>query len=454
MEGSLICLIPILVGLILAAITKNAIFSLLIGAVTGCVILGGGSVSGSYNTFIDILFQVLMNADTVWVTVLIALFGGLILLMRKSGAVMGFSGFTERVVNTRKKSMLATWILGIIIFIDDYLNNLAVGTVMANLTDKYKVSREMLTFLVTSTGATVCALMPMSSWGAFMMGQMDSTEMAADLSPMEMFVKTMPFIIYCWLSVIMVPLIIFKAVPLFGPMKKAEILAADSERRVLAGGQEIAEEEIDVPQEKRRAINFAVPIVVLAAIVIGTGDMTIGIIAANIIAVIMLAVQKIKSLLQSFNLIVDGMTEMFSMILLLVISYALNEVNARMGVTEYVINSLAPYISPSMFALFTFIIVTLLAFGTGTFWGVAIVAFPVMIPMAQSMGADVFLVAGAIISGVTVGAHTCFYGDTVILACSTTKVNTVDYSKCAIPICAVSIVLSMIFFVVCGFILG
>ena len=146
MEGSLICLVPILVGLILAAITKNAIFSLLIGAVTGCVILAGGSISGSYNTFIDILYQVLMNADTVWVTVLIALFGGLILLMRKSGAVMGFSGFAERVVNTRKKSMLATWILGIIIFIDDYLNNLAVGTVMANLTDKYKVSREMLTF--------------------------------------------------------------------------------------------------------------------------------------------------------------------------------------------------------------------------------------------------------------------------------------------------------------------
>ena len=350
--------------------------------------------------------------------------------------------------------MLATWILGIIIFIDDYLNNLAVGTVMANLTDKYKVSREMLTFLVTSTGATVCALMPMSSWGAFMMGQMDSTGMAEGLSPMEMFVKTMPFIIYCWLSVIMVPLIIFKVVPLFGPMKKAERLAANSERPVLAGGQEIAEEEIDVPQEKRRAINFAVPIVILAAIVIGTGDMTVGIIVANIIAVIMLAAQKIKSLLQSFNLIVDGMTEMFSMILLLVISYGLNEVNARLGVTEYVINSLAPYISPSMFALFTFIIVTLLAFGTGTFWGVAIVAFPVMIPMAQSIGADVFLVAGAIISGVTVGAHTCFYGDTVILACSTTKVNTVDYSKCAIPICAISIVLSMVFFVVCGFILG
>ena len=84
MEGSLICLVPILVGLILAAITKNAIFSLLIGAVTGCVILAGGSISGSYNTFIDILYQVLMNADTVWVTVLIALFGGLILLMRKS----------------------------------------------------------------------------------------------------------------------------------------------------------------------------------------------------------------------------------------------------------------------------------------------------------------------------------------------------------------------------------
>lgn len=453
MESSLICLVPILVGLILAVITKNGIFSLSIGCFMGCVILAGGSLGGSYKLFIEIVYEVMMDNDTVWLLVLIALFGGLILLMRQSGGVMGFAKVAEKVVNTRKKSMLATWVLGIVIFIDDYLNNLAVGTVMSSLTDKYKVSREMLTFLVTSTGATVCAILPMSSWGAFMIGQMDSVKMAEGLSPMEMFVKTMPYIIYCWLSIIMVLLIIFKIVPLFGPMKKAENLALHSDRPVLAGGQEIEAEEIDVPVEKRRAINFLVPIVVLSGVVIGTGDMTMGIVIANLIAIIMLAIQKIKSVMQSVNLIIGGMNEMFTMILLSIIAYMLNGVNSRLGVTEYVINSLSPYVPAPLFALFTFIVISLLAFGTGTFWGVSVIAFPVMIPMAQSIGANVFLVAGALISGAVVGAHTCFYGDTVILACSTTKVNTVDYSKCAIPICAISIVLSMIFFIICGFIL-
>jgi len=452
MEYGIISLVPMLAGLILAVITRNAIVSLFVGGIIGCIIVADGSVSESYNLFINTLYEQIANPDIVWLAVLIAFFGGLIILLRQSGSVMGFTKIAEKVVNTRKKSMFATYVLGIVIFIDEYLNNLVVGTAMSALTDKFKVSREMLTFLVTSTGATVCAFLPMSSWGAFMMGQMDAVNMAPGMTPTEQFIKTMPFIFYGILSVILVPLIILKIVPLFGPMKKAEQLALNSDA-IIIDGEEVVPEGSDIPESKRRIINFLVPIVILTAIVIATGDMTIGILAANLAAIIMLAVQKIKSIMESCALILNGMTEMFEMIILCIVSYFLNAMNAQLGLTDFLINSLAPHISPSMFALFAFLVTFVLAFGTGTFWGIAVVAFPILVPMAQAIGTNVFLVAGAIISGVTMGAHTCFFGDTVILACSTTKVNTLDYSKCAIPICAIPCVITMILYIICGIIL-
>ena len=452
MEYGIISLIPMLVGLILAVITRNAIVSLFAGGIVGCVIVAGGSVSETYDLFINTLYEQIANPDIVWLSVLIAFFGGLIVLLRQSGSVMGFTKIAEKVVNTRKKSMFATYILGIVIFIDEYLNNLVVGTAMSALTDKFKVSREMLTFLVTSTGATVCAFLPMSSWGAFMMSQMEAVKMAPGMTPTEQFIKTMPFIFYGILSVILVPLLILKIVPLFGPMKKAEQLALQA-NAVIIDGEEVEPEGGDIPENKRRIINFLVPIVILTAIVIVSGDMTIAILAANLSAIIMLAVQRIKTVIQSCGLILNGMTEMFEMIILCIVSYFLNAMNAQLGLTDFLINSLAPHISPSMFALFTFLVTFVLAFGTGTFWGIAVVAFPILIPMAQALDANVFLVAGAIISGVTMGAHTCFFGDTVILACSTTKVNTLDYSKCAIPICAIPCAITMLLYIICGIIL-
>ncbi len=452
MDYGIISLVPMVTALILAVLTRDAVLSLFLGAVVGCIILAGGSPMESYNTMIGILYEQFTSADFIWLAVIIAFFGGLILLLRKSGSVLGFAKVAERVVNTRKKSMFATYILGIIIFIDEYLNNLVVGTAMSAITDKFKVSREMLTFLVTSTGATVCAFLPMSSWGVFMGGQMEAVDMVPGMTATQMFMHTMPFIFYGIISVVLIPLIILKIVPIYGPLKKAEERALASDT-VLVGGEEIEIEGNDVPEEKRRLVNFLIPIIILSGIVILNGDMTIAIMVTVVITVILLAVQKIKGLLESCGLIMEGMTEMFSMIVLVGVSYMLNAVNAQLGMTDFVINSFTSHIPTAMFALFTFIVTFVLAFGTGTFWGIALVAFPILIPAAQAIDANVFLTAGAIISGVTMGAHTCFFGDTVILACSTTKVNTMDYSKCAIPICAIPCVVTMILYIVCGIVL-
>ncbi len=452
MEYGFVSLIPMLTALILAVITREAVLSLFLGGVVGCVILAGGNPAESYQTFIGTLYEQFTSDDFIWLAVIIAFFGGLILLLRKSGSVLGFAKVAEKVVNTRKKSMFATYILGIIIFIDEYLNNLVVGTAMSAITDKFKVSREMLTFIVTSTGATVCAFLPMSSWGVFMGGQMEAVNMVPGMGATQMFLRTMPFIFYGILSVVLVPLLILKIVPLYGPLKKAEEKALHAETAA-AEGTVLEMEGDDVPEEKRRLVNFLVPILILAAIVIVNGDMTIAIIVTVVITVLLLAVQKIKSLLESCSLIMEGMTEMFSMIVLVGVSYMLNAVNAQLGMTDFVINSFTSHIPAAMFALFTFLVTFVLAFGTGTFWGIAIVAFPILIPAAQALGANVFLTAGAVISGVTMGAHTCFFGDTVILACSTTRVNTMEYSKCAMPICAIPCVLTMILYVVCGIIL-
>lgn len=452
MDYGIISLIPMLTALVLAILTRDAVLSLFLGAVIGCILLAGGNPINSYQIFINTLYEQFTSSDFIWLAVIIAFFGALIVLLRKSGSVLGFAKVAERVVNTREKSMFATYILGIIIFIDEYLNNLVVGTAMSAITDKFKVSREMLTFLVTSTGATVCAFLPMSSWGVFMGGQMEAVDMVPGMSATQMFVRTMPFIFYGILSVILVPLLILKIVPIYGPLKKAEEHAMCSDT-IINAYDETMIEGYDIPEEKRRLVNFLIPIFILAAIVIFNGDMTIAILVTVILTVILLAVQKIKTLMQSCGLIMEGMTEMFSMLILVGVSYMLNSVNAQLGMTDFVINTFTSHIPTALFALFTFLITFVLAFGTGTFWGIALVAFPILIPAAQAIDANVFLTAGAIISGVTMGAHTCFFGDTVILACSTTKISTMDYSKCAIPICIIPFAVSAVLYIICGIVL-
>lgn len=451
-------LLPAAVVIATALITRRTLEPLLLGSVIGFIILKGPGI-GTFMTdswfteWINAVYAVMMDGVTVWIILVCGLFGSLVALLERAGGTMGFSEIAAGVAKGRKGTLVTTWILGIIVFVDDYLNALAVGTAMRNATDKYSVSREFLAYIVNSTGATVCVLIPFSTWSAFMAGQLESSGAAEAGMGTEAYFATLPYILYAWIAVIIVPLFILKVIPLWGPMRKAEARAAAGQTLPDSTAEVYGKKDEEVAAVKGKAMNFIIPMLVLAGVVILTKDMLYGVIAGLVVCAILFAPQRLMKPAEFFDLIVSGFKDMILVLGIIVSAFILQAANDALGLTPYVIESVEPILSPSVLPMLTFIIVGLLAFTTGSFWGVAAIAFPIIVPLADSMGVSMLLVSGAVISAASLGSHTCFYGDAVTLTSASCQIRNNDYAKNVLPIIALPFLLGCIAFLVAGMIL-
>jgi Na+/H+ antiporter NhaC len=222
----LVSLLPVVCVIVTAVITRRAVEALLVGTLVGSVIIAGtdlsggawiaGAATGFWATWFD--FTLAEIGDSAYYVIMFGMFGALIRLLDDSGAALGFADVGARVSNSRKKTMIFTWLLGIIIFIEDYLNALGVGVAMRTLTDKQKISREFLAFLVNSTGAAICILVPISTWGVLYSGQIEELGLIEGMHGIEAYARSIPFMLYAWVAVLIVPLFCLGAIPLFGPM--------------------------------------------------------------------------------------------------------------------------------------------------------------------------------------------------------------------------------------------
>jgi len=454
----IISLIPIIVILVTALITKRTIESILFGVIVGFLILAGGNPVDMFEQFLESLYTVMMDEESVWVFLVVALFGSLIALMEQAGGVFGFSRMTEKLIKSRKSSLIGTWILGLIVYVDDYLNCLAVGSAMRSITDRFKVSREMLAYIINSTGVTVCAIVPFSTWGAFMGGLMLKNGVGGEgVSATSAYFSTTPFVVYGWLAVIIVPFFCLKILPLFGPMKTAEERAMSTGEVFSAVSKENlakdAFEEPSVPQEKRRALNFIGPLLIVGVLTVLTEEILYGIFAALVACLIMYLIQRIMNIYQYFAAVVKGIVDMAPIIVIIILAYSLQVANDGLGLTDFVIDGALKAISPALLPVTIFVVVGLLSFASGTFWGLAAIAFPIIVPLADAFGANPFLCSGAIISAVCFGGHICIYSDTVILTAASTQTTNVDYFKSSFPLVAVPAVLSIIVFLIMGFVM-
>ncbi len=453
----LLSLIPVVVILVFAVITKDTFISLFLGVASGFIIVAKGHPLDAFNGFVDGLYTVLADGNTAWVLMLCGLFGSLIMLMQESGGVLGFSNLSHRILKTRKASLIGTWILGIIVFVDDYLNSLAVGAAVRDITDKHKVSREMLAYIVNSTGVTVCAIVPISTWAAFMSAQMKTAGMTEGMTAASAYLHSIPFVFYGWIAVLCVPLFCLGVLPLFGPMKAAE-------KRALETGEVFSEISknalVELPdQEKKfegktcRAINFIAPILVVAVLTIITEDILIALFAAVGVAFIMYIPQRLMTIKEFFSHIMGGLVDMFPTLVIIILSYVLIEVNTQLGLIDFVVGIALKTVNPSLLPVTIFVVIGLLSFASGSFWGLAAIAFPIVGPLADALGVNPFLCAGALISAVAFGGHICMYSDTVILASASTQVTNAEYFRTSGPLVAVPFVLAIIVFAIFGFIM-
>ncbi len=448
-------LIPVIVILILALVTRETFLSLFVGVAVGFLMISGGHPIDAFNGFLDALYTVMADGNTAWVLMICGLFGSMVMLITESGGVLGFSRFMEKFLKTRKSTLLGTWILGIIVFVDDYLNCLAVGAAVRKIADKHRISREMIAFIVNATGVTVCAIVPFSSWSAYMGGLMQKAEMLGGYSVTGAYIHTIPFVLFGWLAVIMVPLVALGIIPLFGPMKKAEKRAIETGEvqspEAKAEHGELPDEELRFKDKKCSAWNFLVPIVLVAIITVMVDDLLVGIFAGLVACFVMYLPQRLMNVNKYFSTLLAGITDMCSMLVIIIVSYTLIEVNNQLGLVDFVVETTLNTVNPAVLPAVIFVVIGLLSFASGSFWGLAAIAFPIVGPMAAALGANPFMCAGAIISAVSFGGQICMYSDTVILTSASTQITNAEYLRTSGPLVAVPFVLAVVLYLVLGF---
>lgn len=453
MVQGLISLIPVAVILGTALVTKRAFDSILYGVITGFILMGGGDLFESLDLLIDGLYKVMSDMNTIWVILIVVLLGGWAAIVEGSGGVLGVSKVAGKTAKTRKKALLGTWILSALFFFDEYLNVLAVSAIMKRITDQFKISREMLAFIVNSTAVTICVIMPFSSWSVFMSGLMEKADMTQGLSPIAAYMQTIPYIAYGWFTVLTVPLFATGVLPLFGPMKKSESRALET-GQVLSeiSSKAFAESQEEVhPPLKHRAVNFVVPVALLAAVTVIAKDVLLGLFAALILCFILYIPQKLMKPGEYFDLLIKGMVDMFPVAAIIILAYTFQIISKRLGLADFIIYITLNYIPDVFLPVTIFIVMAFLSFAAGTFWGLVAITFPIVECLAAIMGVNSFLCAGALISAVAFGGHICMYSDTVLLTGTSTKVTSYDYFKTTFPLLIVPFLLSAILYVILGF---
>lgn len=456
MAQGLISLIPVAVTLGAALATKRTLDSILYGVIIGFILIGGGDLSESLNLLINGIYRAMSDTNVIWLILIVILFGGWAALMEGSGGVTGISKAVGKLIETRKTALLGVWILGALFFFDEYLNVFAVSAIMKRITDKFKISRAMLAFIINSTGVTICVIVPFSSWSVFMSGLMEKAGMTQGLSPIVAYMQTIPYIVYGWFTLFTVPLFAVGVLPLFGPMKK-------SESRALETGQVLSEisskastksqEEVHSPS-KHRAVNFIVPLALLTAVTVITKDILPGLFAALIMCFALYIPQKLMKSGEYFKLLIKGMLNMLPVVAIIVLAYIFQIMNKELGLADFIIYVTLSHIPGVFLPVTIFIVMAFLSFVAGTFWGLAAITFPIVECLAAVIGVNPSLCAGALISAVAFGGHICMYSDTVLLAGASTGVTGYDYFRTSFPLVMVPFSLSAILYVILGFMLA
>jgi tetracycline resistance efflux pump len=426
----IITLLPALVAIVTAVLTHRPIESLLAGVIAGLLLL---SPAQTIPNFSEILLAVVMDETVAWVIIVCGLIGSLIVLMMRSGAALAFSHALSSRARSRRGALLSTWLLGVLIFIDDYLNALSVGSSMRPVTDKQKVSREMLAYVVDSTAAPICMLIPISTWAVFFAGVLEESGVAADGEGLTLFISAIPYMLYPWFALLLVFLVAGGWFPAIGPMRKAEAFAARGE---LYSHAPAALESHEPTNTGRPAAlyHFALPMLALIGFSVWYDiDVEIGVLMALLLTIVIFGVQRLLTWHQLFDSVLDGIKIMVPALTIIVMAFMFKTVNDQLGMPSYVIETISPWMTATTLPVLTFITLAFVSFATGSSWGIFVIAIPVVMPLGAAAGVDTTLMVGAVMSASAFGSHACFYSDATVLAAQGSGCSVMSHAITQIP---------------------
>jgi len=447
-----VSLLPTLLVFILALITRRPIESLICGAIAGLIIIHGTKFVGG---FAETSLRVMTDKDVAWVILVCGLMGSLIGLLIRTGATSAFTEKIARHVTSAKGALMASWVLGIVMFVDDYLNSLAVGSAMRNVTDKYRISREKLAYVVDSTAAPISVIIPFSTWSVFFSGLIVANGIAPDGEGLSTYIGAVPYMLYAWVAVLLVPVVISGAIPALGSMKTAENRARTTGETVPPDATHIEDANKSIepkPGVTPRISMFVVPMVVLIfATLYFDNDFLIGIYITLAGMATVILVTRILDLRDTFDTIIDGFKTMIEPLAVLVAAFILKDVNDSLGLAGYVVDSMEPLLTPELLPAIIFASMGLVSFMTGSNWGVFVIILPIVTTLANNLGADMTLVIGATLSASTFGSHACFYSDATVLTAQATGCTPMQHALTQIPYALIAAFISILGYLVLGF---
>ncbi|MEG1929888.1 MAG: Na+/H+ antiporter NhaC family protein [Anaerovorax sp.] len=443
----LVSLLPVTVVIISAIITRRALEPLLLGALVGFFILAKENFVVAY---LGALYAEL--GTSAYFIIIFGLFGIYIRLLEESKAISGFTNWGLKFAKNKKKTALLTWVMGMVLFLDNYFSILGAGVSNKEIADKNKMSREFYTYSVNMVACATCVLIPLSLWGVFMSGQIETTLGLQTGAGIGVIAKSIPFMFFAFISPIMVLLYQFKIVPLFGPMKAAEI-------RVETTGKLLPYDDVDAvasvdaeESEKGNIVNFIIPMVALIVVTLITSDLLYGLLVGIACCYVMYIGQKLIKPEHAFDIIPAGFQDMFIVTAIVISAFVLQQANDQLGLATFVVSSVEPYMNAGLLPAIAFVLLMILGFVTGSFWGMMAVCFPIILPLADSLGTNMYMAIGAVVAGAAAGSSTCFYGDSATLICGVTKLKNIDYARTALPLCIPPIIISIIAYLIAGFI--
>ncbi|MDN5369076.1 Na+/H+ antiporter NhaC family protein [Shewanella fodinae] len=455
-EPTALSLIPPIVVLVFAIWLRRPILALIIGAVTGLLLVDPTEV---LNSFADASLKVMGDETIGWLILVCGSFGALIALLVRTGGALAFGRNAMRFATGPRSSLLMTFVLGIVIFIDDYLNALTVGETMKRVTDRFKISREMLAYIVDSTAAPVCVIVPLSTWAVFFGGLLVDNGVAAKGEGIHVYMQAIPYMLYAWLAVLMVLLVAAGIVPAIGPMKKAELAAkagtpakAQVDLDEVLTSDEYAlkaiEEEFENADKQGKLHNFLVPMLLLVAFTVYFDiDVWKGLLATLVVTIPYYAVQRLMPLAEMMDQMIDGFKSMLPAIGTVIAAFVFKDVCDQLMLPQYVINVLSPYMTAQMLPALVFAAMAILAFATGSSWGIFAVTIPIVMPLAKSVDADIPLVIGALLSASSFGSQACFYSDSTVLAAQGSGCNLVSHAVTQLPYALIAAVIAFFGFI-------
>ncbi len=432
LDTSWLVLLPSVVTVVTAMLSRRPIESLLAGVLVGLIML---EPSTALTNFSSILLEVMMSETIAWVIIVCGLMGSLIMLLMRVGAADAFGRLLAAKAKGSASALVYTWLLGLIIFIDDYLNALAVGSSMRKVTDKFKVSREMLAYVVDSTAAPICVLVPVSTWAVFYAALFMDSGFADKGQGMALYISAIPYMIYPMVAAAMVPLVATGRIPLFGLMQTAELKASRGEIPIPQGDFEL--EAAEDPDNKAQIYHFLLPIIGLLGFSMWDDpwnpDVQLGVIVAVALTILLYGVQRLMAWTEMFDAVLDGIKVMLPALTIIVAAFVFKEVNDRLGLATFVIGNVAPLLTPTLLPMVVFVTMALISFATGSSWGVFTIAIPIILPLADSVGVSMPLAIGALVSASTFGSHACFYSDSTVLAAQASGCEVMDHALTQLP---------------------